>query len=182
MLPSNFDPSFWDWLDCSRLLACRELVAAAVQQVQAGHAGVENGQVDLQTTQLRGEGIPQLLSLLLPASTQQQLDYAAAMLFPLHDGCDSDGISVEQLAAAAEECAAVEQRMQQQPAAEAGRRLRQLAAALGSRSLDLAGAFSAAPGQRLPYSQLVRCIDVVEQAYSCSFCVSRYLLDAQQLC
>lgn len=97
-----------------------------------------------------------LLPLLLPAASGQQREYVAAMLQPFasaHNGssteCASPAIPLEQLAVAAAECAAVERRLAQQPAAEALQGLRQAAAALGSRSLDLAAAFAAAEGQQL---------------------------------
>ncbi len=67
----------------------------------------------------------------------------------------SAGVLMGDLAAAAAECAAVEQRLQQQPTSEALRCLRQLAAALGSRSLDLAAAFGSVEGQRLEITELV---------------------------
>ena len=92
-----------------------------------------------------------LLPLLLPGASQGQLAYAAAMLLPFALG----SLPVSQLVAAAAECAAVERRLRAQPAAEAARCLRQLAAALGSRSLDLAVAFAGAPGHQLPYLELV---------------------------
>lgn len=102
-----------------------------------------------------------LLPLLLPSATRQQLESVAAMLQPFADAqnCSSpDGtapaICLEQLAVAAAECAAVERRLAQQPAGEALQGLRQAAAALSSRSLDLAAAF-AAEGQQLALAQLV---------------------------
>lgn len=93
-----------------------------------------------------------LLPLLLPAGSTQQAEYGIAMLLTC---TGASSLSLDELAAAAAECAAVERRLQEQPAPEALRCLRQLAAALGSRSLDLATAFADAEGGHLSYTQLV---------------------------
>ena len=103
-----------------------------------------------------------LLPLLLPTASQPQLDYVAAMLQPFAE-YDSEqhaptSFSLEQLAAAAGECAATERELASQPAAEAMQGLRQAAAALASRSLDLTAAFAAADGQQLTLGQMVSAV------------------------
>lgn len=121
-----------------------------MQQVAAGEG--HDGEPLLQAEQL-----DELLPLLLPGASNQQLEYAAAVLQPFNNGVGvGAATTLDEVAAAAERCATVERSLRHQPAAEATRCLRQLAAALGSRSLDLAAAFAAADGQRLPLAQLVR--------------------------
>lgn len=136
---------------CRPLLHCSELTSAALQQLAAQPQAEDAGEDEplVQPASLR-----QLLALLLPESSRQHLEYAAAMLLPWQHS-SATGVSLGDLAAAAAECAAVEQRLQQQPASEALRCLRQLSAALGSRSLDLAAAFGSAEGQRLDLPELV---------------------------
>ena len=97
----------------------------------------------------------QLLPLLLPSASAQELEYAAAMLQPFGAGSGSS-MTLDGVAGAAAECAAVERRLREQPAPEALHCLRQLAAVLGSRSLDLTAAFAGAEGGRMPCAQLVR--------------------------
>ncbi|PRW60425.1 hypothetical protein C2E21_0846 [Chlorella sorokiniana] len=151
---------------CEQLLAAlqdRELVAAVVQQLASEAAA--DGQPALEGLQLQPFDVTdRLLPLLLPSASQPQLDNVAAMLQPFA-GCSNSSwegskehppttLSLAQLAAAAAEAATVERALASQPAAEALQGLRQAAAALASRSLDLAAAFGAADGQQLPLGHL----------------------------
>lgn len=141
-------------------------MAAAVLQLAGGGAAADEAAPVPEALQMSPvEVAGRLLPLLLPSASQQQLHYLAAMLQPF-DGCSSgsssarDGqpptsLSPEQLAAAAAACAVVERELASQPPAEALQDLRQVAAALASRSLDLAAAFAAADRQQLPLAQLV---------------------------
>lgn len=142
-------------------------MAAAVRQLAGGGAAADEAAPVLEALQMSPvEVADRLLPLLLPSATQQQLQYLAAMLQPF-DGCSSsnsasgnDGqpptsLSLEQLVAAAADCAAVERELASQPPEKALQALRQAAAALASRSLDLAAAFAAADRQQLPLAQLV---------------------------
>lgn len=105
---------------------------------------------------MQPDTLRRLLPLLLPGLSPHLMEYAAAMLQPWQGSSGStSGLSLSDLAATAAECAAVEQRLRQQPASEATRCLRQLAAALGSRSLDMAAAFASAEGQQLQLTELV---------------------------
>lgn len=110
---------------------------------------------EAESEQLLPDQLAELLALLLPGASAQQLEYAAAMLLPA-GATASSGLTAGELAAAAAECAALERRLQQQPLPEALRGVRQLAAALGSRSLDVAAAFAGAEGGSLPYAEVVR--------------------------
>jgi hypothetical protein len=98
-----------------------------------------------------------LLQLLLPSASPQRLDYLAAMLMPVRSShVDECSLMLSDLEAEAAECRRLELCMQQEPAAEATRCLRELATALGSRSLDLAAAFEAAEEERVSFQELVR--------------------------
>ena len=162
---------------CAHMFAtrvCRELMDAAAQQL-ALDTEEEADSAALQQHDVR----QRLLPLLLPCASEQQLDHAAAMLHPFGGAADSTqqpGVfTLEQLAAVATECAAVERRVQP-PVAKALRGLRELAVALGSRSLDLAAAFAAAEGQRLPVGELVRaCRGLLLQCFSAALvlCMKR---------
>jgi hypothetical protein len=102
--------------------------------------------------------VAQALPLLLPHATNGQLGYAAAMLNPFHDSqklLANPSMRFIELEAAAAACSDVECRLQQQRAADATRVLRELVAALGSRSLELAAAFAAAAQQQLAIADLV---------------------------
>ncbi len=145
-------------------LCGREAVAATMQQL-AGSAATADEQHALEGLHLQPYDVAQrLLPLLLPSTSQPQLAYVAAMLQPFAGYSSSSGdedhaaaaLSLKQWAAAAAECAAAERELASRPAAEALQGLRQAAAALASRSLDLAAAFAAADGQQLPLGQLVR--------------------------
>ena len=133
-------------------------MAAAVQQA----AGEQQGDAPEQALFAPLEVRHQLLPLLLPGAAAHPLDYAAAMVQPFAGSSSSsdeqqDLCSLEELAAAAAQCAVAERSVQQLgPAAEGLRPLRDLAVALSSRSLDLAAAFAAADGQQLALDELVR--------------------------
>ena len=104
--------------------------------------------------------LAELLAEALPGASAAQLDYTAAMLQPFGaaaaDTAGNAGLLLEELTAAASEAAAAEERLAERSAPEALRCLRQAAAALGSRSLDMASAFAVVQGGRLPLPQLVR--------------------------
>lgn len=148
---------------CCPLVHRRELASAALQQL-AAQSHSEDASNDAPLVQT--DSLPRLLPMLLPGLSRQHLEYAAAMLLPWQRGSGIVAhVSLGDLAAAAAECAAVEQRLQQQPANEAVRCLRQLSVALGSRSLDVAAAFGSADGQRLAFTELVSAAGVCWHGY-----------------